>query len=231
MLAWWGERLDAANHGRVEEGAYYDQRWLDLVPALFGGVEVLRDERFNVGHWSLPERDAADVRLLHASGFDPERPRTVTSHDPRLADVEARARGRAARALRGRAARGRAAREAARLPWGWTRFADGAPVPWMAGDVLSALGPDGDAFRSRPARAAGRGRSRRGWRPPPTTGRPAITRLWIGDPRLCAATCAKRSRTRWARTVTRSPPGSRATARASTASRRPRGAGGGAHRR
>ena len=178
MLAWWGERLDAANHGRVEEGAYYDQRWLDLVPGLFGGVEVLRDERFNVGHWSLPERDAADVRLLHASGFDPERPRTVTSHDPRLADVEAE---RVGALLERYAAELLAAgsREAARLPWGWARFEDGAPVPWMAGDVLSALGPDGDAFRADPL-ASGPGTFQAWLATAADDGRPAITRLWIG---------------------------------------------------
>jgi hypothetical protein len=178
MLAWWGERLDAANHGRVEEGAYFDQRWLDLVPGLFGGVEVLRDERFNVGHWSLPERDAADVRLLHASGFDPERPRTVTSHDPRLADVEAE---RVAALLERYAAELLAAgwREAAPLPWGWARFEDGAPVPWLAGAVLSALGPDGDAFRADPL-ASGLGTFQAWLASPADDRRPAITRLWIG---------------------------------------------------
>jgi hypothetical protein len=178
MLAWWAERLDAANHGRVEEGAYYDQRWLDLVPGLFDGVEVLRDERFNVGHWSLPERDAADVRLLHASGFDPERPRIVTSHDPRLADVEAERVG----ALLERYAGELLAagwREAAGLPWGWARFADGAPVPWMAGDVLSALGPEGDAFRADPL-ASGPGSFQAWLASPADPGRPPIARLWTG---------------------------------------------------
>ena len=175
MLAWWGERLDAANHGRVEEGAYYDQRWLDLVPALFDGVEVLRDERFNVGHWNLPERDAADVRLLHASGFDPARPGTVTSHDPRLDGVEA---GRVAALLQRYADELIAAghREAAALPWGWTRFADGAPVPRMAGDVLAVLGPE--AFSGDPL-AGGPGSFQAWLASPADDGRPPIAQLWV----------------------------------------------------
>src|SRR4051794_2763135 len=178
MLAWLAERLDAANHGRTEDGAYYDQRWLDLVPGLFDGVDVLRDERFNVGHWSLPERDATDVRLLHASGFDPERPRTVTSHDPRLAEVEA---GRVGALLERYARELLAAgyREAAALPWGWARFADGAPVPRMAGDVLSGLGPEGDAYRADPL-ASGPGSFQAWLATPADDARPQIARLWVG---------------------------------------------------
>ncbi len=176
MLAWWAERLDAANHDRVDEGAYYDQRWLDLVPSLFDGVEVLRDDRFNVGHWNLPERDAADVRLLHASGFDPERPRTITGHDPRLGELEA-TRVAALLERYAEALLAAGAREAAALPWGWSRFADGTPVPRGAGELLAALGPDGAAFRADPL-AAGPG-SFAAWLAGPADDRaPRITRLW-----------------------------------------------------
>ena len=182
MLAWWGERLDIANHGRIDEGAYYDQRWLDLVPTLFDGVAVLRDERFNVGHWNLPERDAADVRLLHASGFDPLRPGTVTSHDSRLDRVD---RGRVATLLERYAAELLAAghRDAMALPWGWTRFADGVPVPLMAGDILAGLGIDGERFGSDPL-AAGPGSFQAWLSSPVDDAEPAIARLWAGVHKL-----------------------------------------------
>jgi hypothetical protein len=177
MLAWWSERLDAANHGRVDEGAYYDQRWLDLVPSLFADVTVLRDERFNVGHWNLPERDAADVRLLHASGFDPASPQRVTQHDERL-DGE---RGRVAALLERYAAALLAAgqREAADLPWGWSRFADGTPVPRGAGDLLAALGRDGERFGADPL-AVGPGSFRAWLAGPADDAQPTITRFWAG---------------------------------------------------
>ena len=178
MIAWWGERLDAANHERVDEGAYYDQRWLDLVPSLFDAVAVLRDERFNVGHWSLPERDGADVRLLHASGFDPAHPQRVTGHDPRLDGV---ASGSVAALLERYAqallAAGHDAAE--RLPWGWTRFADGTPVPAMAGELLAALGPDGARFRADPL-AAGPGSFSAWLASPVDDSQPPIARLWAG---------------------------------------------------
>jgi hypothetical protein len=178
MLEWWAERLDAANHERLDEGAYYDQRWLDLVPSLFEGVAILRDERFNVGHWNLPERDDADVRLLHASGFDPALPQRVTAHDRRLDTVE---RGHVAALLERYAEALIAAgqREAAALPWGWSRFADGTPVPRMAGELLATLGPEGERFRSDPLAAGPE--SFRAWLASPVDGeRPRITRLWAG---------------------------------------------------
>jgi hypothetical protein len=178
MLAWWGERLDAANHGRVDEGAYYDQRWLDLVPSLFEGVTVLRDERFNVGHWNLPERDGADVRLLHASGFDPASPQRMTRHDERL---DAGDPGRVGALLERYADALLAAgqREAAALPWGWSRFGDGTPVPSLTGDLLAALGPDGERFAADPL-ATGPGSFREWLATPVDEAQPPIARLWAG---------------------------------------------------
>ena len=217
MLAWWAERLDAANADRVDEGAYYDQRWLDLVPSLFDGVEVLRDERFNVGHWNLPERDAADVRLLHASGFDPERPRTVTGHDPRLDELEA-TRVAALLERYAEALLAAGAREAAALPWGWSRFADGTPVPRGAGELLAALGPDGAA--SAPTRSPPGPGSFAAWLASPADDGRRGSR-GCGPPSTpTARTCARRSPTRWAPTARRSRAGSPSTARASTASSR-----------
>jgi hypothetical protein len=35
---------------------HYEQRWLDLVPALFGDVYVLLDPAYHVGHWNLRDR-------------------------------------------------------------------------------------------------------------------------------------------------------------------------------
>lgn len=178
MLAWWAERIDAVNHEGVDVGVYYDQRWLDLVPALFQNVAVLRDERFNVGHWNLPERADADVRLLHASGFDPLQPQRVTQHDPRLDDVPA---GGVATLLERYAEALLAAGhgEASELPWGWSRFADGTPVPHIAGDVLAALGSEGTAFRRDPL-AAGPGSFRAWLASPADDKRPPIPRLWAG---------------------------------------------------
>ena len=184
MLAWWTERIDSINHGGVDAGVYYDQRWLDLVPGLFADVAVLRDERFNVGHWNLPERADADVRLLHASGFDPLQPQRVTQHDPRLDDVPT---GSVAPLLEryAQALIDAGQLEANELPWGWSRFADGTPVPPVAGELLATIGSDGTAFRRDPL-AAGLGSFCAWLASPVDDARPPIPRLWAGVHSLSA---------------------------------------------
>ena len=74
---------------------HYDQRWLDLVPALFDDVHIVRDAGCNVAHWNLPERGLtltptwlgthdSRCRFFHFSGFEPERPGCVTRYSNRL---------------------------------------------------------------------------------------------------------------------------------------------------
>ena len=95
MLAWWQQRLFRHCRCALEEGLHYDQRWFDLVPAMFADVHILRDPGCNVGHWDLPERGLDLVedewrvrggrcRLFHFSGFSPDHPTVVTRHSSRL---------------------------------------------------------------------------------------------------------------------------------------------------
>ncbi|MFE1600874.1 hypothetical protein [Methylobacterium sp. ID0610] len=56
FAAWWQERLEAYCFEEASKGIYTDQRWCDLVPALFDGVRILRDPGFNVASWNLGSR-------------------------------------------------------------------------------------------------------------------------------------------------------------------------------
>jgi hypothetical protein len=53
---WWRDRLLQFCRDDVPNGLFTDQRWCDLVPALFGGVGVLRNTGYNVASWNLANR-------------------------------------------------------------------------------------------------------------------------------------------------------------------------------
>jgi hypothetical protein len=95
LLSWWGERTSTGCLHAVDRGMHFEQRWLDLAPGYFEGVEYLRDPAYNVAHWNLPERRVVlrdgvvcvgdrRCRLFRFSGYDPERPEAPTRYFDRL---------------------------------------------------------------------------------------------------------------------------------------------------
>jgi hypothetical protein len=56
FAAWWSTQLAFACYDEVESGIFTDQKWCDLVPALFDGVHVERDPGCNVASWNLSKR-------------------------------------------------------------------------------------------------------------------------------------------------------------------------------
>ena len=84
FMSWWRERLRDHCRLATADGMFYDQRWLDLVPGLFGDVGLLRDPAYDTAWWNVAQRSAADCRLFHFSGFDPAGPSPVTRWAPDL---------------------------------------------------------------------------------------------------------------------------------------------------
>ena len=93
MLAWWSERVRGECVHDVERGRHFEQRWLDLLAAVFDGVAVLRGPGLNVGHWNIGDRvlsgapghlraDGHEVAVLRFSGFDPGVPDVLTRYAP-----------------------------------------------------------------------------------------------------------------------------------------------------
>jgi hypothetical protein len=151
FLEWWKDRVyDHCRHA-VAEGMHYEQRWIDLAPALFEGVLVLRDPGGNVGHWNLPERSGVAGRLFRFSGFDPDDPAWPTRHSRRVSMEEI---GPAAAMF---------ARYASMLddagyqttrhwPYAFASFDNGVPIPDVARQIYLTLGDAveelGDPFRT-----------------------------------------------------------------------------------
>ncbi len=82
FIDWWAERLRALCYDEVSNGLFTDQRWVDLAPAFFDDIAILRGPEFNVATWNLSNRRATgqapyDIVIngrplvfYHFSGFD-----------------------------------------------------------------------------------------------------------------------------------------------------------------
>jgi hypothetical protein len=82
FLNWWAERLRYFCHDDIAGGLFTDQRWIDLAPAFFEDIAILREPIYNVATWNLTHRPVAGslergltingepVSFYHFSGFD-----------------------------------------------------------------------------------------------------------------------------------------------------------------
>ena len=95
FLQWWDERLRDLCRVDVAHGLFVDQKWIDLVPSLYAGVELLRDDTYDVAYWNLHSRflvrhtdgmlvNGRPLAFFHYSGFDPAKPRELSKHQDRL---------------------------------------------------------------------------------------------------------------------------------------------------
>jgi hypothetical protein len=155
MLDWWAARTATHCLHDIDGGLHYEQRWLDLVPTLFGGVRVLRDPAVNVGHWNLREREVRTgpggvtvrgepCRLFRFSGHRPEGPDRITRYNDRdamtaIGDAAAVfARFDALLWSHGHA-------EVSAWPYAYGAFADGVAIPEIAREIYREL-PDPAAY-------------------------------------------------------------------------------------
>ncbi len=95
LLSWWQRKLYDHCVVDLPSGLFVDQRWVDLVPGLFGGVRILRNPGYNLAYWNLAHRQVQRVSgsyevngepllFFHFSGFDPENPDTFSRHQNRF---------------------------------------------------------------------------------------------------------------------------------------------------
>ena len=79
---WWAQRLYYFCRDDLCNGLFTDQRWIDLVPAFFDHVGIVRSTRHDVATWNLTTRhlegdfdkgfrvDGAPLGFYHFTGFD-----------------------------------------------------------------------------------------------------------------------------------------------------------------
>ena len=175
FLSWWGDRLHTHCRHDAGAGLHYDQRWLDLAPAFFEDVHVVRDPGCNVAHWNLPER-SDPFCLFHFSGFDPAQPDVVTKYSDRLTMD---AIGQTASLFRRYADLLTAAGHdvSSKQPYGFGSFDNGIPIPDVARRLYDEMGADAERFGD-PFCSAGRDSFFR-WLTCPAASRDhGITPLW-----------------------------------------------------
>lgn len=83
LAAWWRERLLEYCVDDRNKGIFVDQKWCDLVPAMFDGVQIVRDPGYNVASWNLSNRkmefdqhgrclvNGAELRFFHFTKLGP----------------------------------------------------------------------------------------------------------------------------------------------------------------
>jgi hypothetical protein len=79
---WWSRRVYHFCRADIPNGLFTDQRWIDLVPAFFSGVAIMRSSRHNVATWNITTRelslsksgqylvDGEPLGFYHFTGFD-----------------------------------------------------------------------------------------------------------------------------------------------------------------
>jgi len=81
FAAWWRERCHRLCIDDIPNGLFTDQKWIDLVPALFPEVAIMRTPRLNVSTWNLSQRrikrqndqlmvNDEPLGFYHYTGFD-----------------------------------------------------------------------------------------------------------------------------------------------------------------
>ena len=70
LAKWWGERLDKYCFDDKTIGLFTDQRWMDLVPAAFEGVKILRQPNLDVASWNIGGRDIHQKEAGNECSFE-----------------------------------------------------------------------------------------------------------------------------------------------------------------
>lgn len=77
---WWARRLEKYCFDERERGLFTDQRWIDLVPAIFEGVRILRVPNLDVASWNIFGRTLRQTRAGDDTAFTVDDYPLITYH-------------------------------------------------------------------------------------------------------------------------------------------------------
>ena len=132
---WWSQRLYYFCRDDIPNGLFTDQRWIDLVPAFFPSVAIIRNGRHNLATWNITTRcleqggdgtyvvDGDPLGFYHFTGFDSGAHRVMAAknsgNNPFMAEL-----------IQWYSDRVRHLDEDqfTKRPWAFGRFSDGSPI-------------------------------------------------------------------------------------------------------
>jgi glycosyltransferase involved in cell wall biosynthesis len=155
MLTWWQARCEAYGVNRLREGLFVDQKWMDLVPGLFGDVLVVRDPAYNVAYWNLhgrtitlepePTVNGRPLVFFHFSGYDPLVPDVVSKHQTRFRMKDLGVAKTLFSLYRDHLL-AEGYREVTRWPYSHSQFDNGLAIAPIVRDLYYKLGPERGIF-------------------------------------------------------------------------------------
>ena len=77
---WWAARLDRYCFDDRARGLFTDQRWVDLAPAIFEGVKILKVPNLDVASWNLAGRTMAQNQPGDTASFTVDGTPLITYH-------------------------------------------------------------------------------------------------------------------------------------------------------
>jgi len=96
LIDWWSRKLEFDCFVDLEAGLFTDQKWMDMVPALFPDVAILRHDGYNVAYWNLVSRpvtrdtdggyraNGVPLVFAHFSGVNLGQPDIYSKHQNRF---------------------------------------------------------------------------------------------------------------------------------------------------
>jgi glycosyltransferase involved in cell wall biosynthesis len=156
FLEWWGRHLGAECFADPDRGLFVDQRWIDLVPGLFGGAHIVRDPGYDVAYWNLTHRqvettggevsvNGRPLQFFHFSGLDVDRLGEVSKHQNRYTLDDLPAVRPLFEAYRDRLLSA-GYRETSEWSYAFGQFDNGVPIPGEARRAYSRLGEENRRF-------------------------------------------------------------------------------------
>lgn len=80
LAKWWADRLDKYCFDDKTFGLFTDQRWMDLAPAAFDGVKILRVPNLDVASWNIGGREIRQTERGNERSFTVDGWPLVTYH-------------------------------------------------------------------------------------------------------------------------------------------------------